>query len=264
MPPKSTSTCVMCGQPFVPAENRKGDRAIRYCSTQCRRATSGHGKAERVARELGFADAESAIRQIYTRDLRSVQDAADKLGVGRLTVQAIMRSHNIRQRTTAEQRAIDLREMDYETRLQMTANSRAIITGRRRSHEDLCRRAQGKQRTAVLSDDEAEIMAAFYEAGLHPIPLYAIDKFNVDFAFPEVKLAVEYHGGNWHNTRKKRESDAAKARHLAANGWTLLVFPRLYRPISYKIKGGNKSVKLPALVAKVQRTLTHLTPPAGE
>lgn len=258
---KSTPVCVICGQPFEPTHKRRGDRAQRYCSDTCRQARYGAPLAERNARSLGFDDAASAIREMYSRDFLSIQEVADRLNVGRRTVQQIMVDSGIRQRTMAEQKAIDVRKMDYDARMAMTANSRAIITGKRRSHDDLCRRALGKQQKAILSDDEAEIMAALYEAGLHPIPLYAVDKFNVDFAFPDIKLAVEYHGGNWHNTRKKRDSDAAKARLLAAEGWTLLVFPRLYRPISYKIRGGNKSVKLDALVAKVERAVRHLSPP---
>lgn len=263
MPPQSTAACVMCGQPFVPAEARNGDRAYRYCSDACRRARSGTGRAERIAREMGFSDAADAIRTLYVKRLMTVEEVSTELGVGRRSIQAIMQASGIRQRDFSEQNSLKMRKLDYDARIAQTAASRAVITGRKRSHEDLCRRALGKQRNAVLSDDEAEIMAAFYEAGLHPIPLYAVDKYNVDFAFAEVRLAVEYHGGNWHNTRKKREHDAAKARYLAEQGWTLLVFPRLYRPISYKIRGGNKSVKLAALVAKVQRTLAHLTPPTA-
>lgn len=259
-----TVVCRECGVTFTKRVHRTGDPPPVFCSRACRWASGGLSGAERAALALGHDDAASAIRVFYHRETLNVGDVAARLGVGRQTVLAIMRANGIRQRTAAEQKAIDLRHMDYDARMAMTAASRSVITGKRRSHDDLCRRALGKQRKAILSDDEAEIMGAFYEAGLHPVPLFAIDKYNVDFAFPDARLAVEYHGGNWHNTRKKREADADKARFLAAAGWTLLVFPRLYRPLPYKVRGGNKSVKLDALVAKVERTLNHLSPPVRQ
>jgi very-short-patch-repair endonuclease len=114
-----------------------------------------------------------------------------------------------------------------EQRNAMISAAQAKVRGMKRSHDDLCKRARTKQERAQLSGDESEIMAAFDAAGLHPIPLYAVEKFNIDFAFPDAMLAVEYHGGNWHNSTAKRAQDERKAAFLNERGWTLLVFPRL-------------------------------------
>lgn len=93
--------------------------------------------------------------------------------------------------------------------------------------------------------------------GLHPVPLFAIDKYNIDFAFPEIKLAVEYNGGNWHNQPEKLVGDAIKAEYLAAMGWSLLVFPRLKKP--RRVDSGNASIELKTLLSTVQREFDRIS-----
>ena len=112
--------------------------------------------------------------------------------------------------------------LPYEEREALMRPARLAIAGKRRSHDDLCRRALGKQRTARMSDDEAEIFGALWEAGLH-------------------------------NTRRKREQDAAKYSYLKDNGWRVLVFPALKKPRLYH--GGHKTIPLERLVRVVVRAV---------
>lgn len=116
------------------------------------------------------------------------------------------------------------RALEPHQRAALMTKATDAIRGSKRTHYDLCKRARTKQDRAKLSKDETAILAALHAANLRPIPEYAIDKFNVDFAFPDERLAVEYNGGNWHNTPKKRSEDDAKALYLRANGWNVLVF----------------------------------------
>jgi very-short-patch-repair endonuclease len=139
------------------------------------------------------------------------------------------------------------------------ANATAVIRGSKRSHADLCKRARTKQDRATLSGDEAEIMAALNACGLYPIPVYAVDKYNIDFAFPDLMIAVEYNGGNWHNTPKKIAEDEVKAALLSARGWTLLVFPRLAK--RRKVDSGNARIPLVDLISKIRQAVHHASSP---
>jgi very-short-patch-repair endonuclease len=114
-------------------------------------------------------------------------------------------------------------QFTYEQRLAMTAASRALITGRKRTDTDLCKRAKGKQEKAKLSRFEKELFDALTAKGLFPIPQMAVDKFNIDLAFPEQLLAIEVHGGCWHNTPQKRAHDEAKRAFLEPLGWRIMV-----------------------------------------
>ena len=140
-----------------------------------------------------------------------------------------------------------------EQRAALMAEATAKIRGSKRTHDDLCKRAQTKQCTSILSGDEAEIYRRLWDYALTPIPFYAIDKFNVDFAFPDEKLAVEYQGGNWHNTPKKQAQDEAKAAFLKANGWTLLVFPRIAKARTNN--SGNRRIEVDDIVHQIREHL---------
>jgi very-short-patch-repair endonuclease len=114
------------------------------------------------------------------------------------------------------------KQFTYEQRLAMTAASRALITGKKRSHEDLCKRAKGKEQKAKLSRYESLLFEALYSNGFCPIAHMAVDKFNIDLAFLSKKLAVELDGGCWHNTAKKIRQDEAKQSLLESKGWTII------------------------------------------
>jgi very-short-patch-repair endonuclease len=145
--------------------------------------------------------------------------------------------------------------LEPEQRAALMANATAHIRGAKRTHQDLCNRAVGKQRTAKLSGDESVIFDALVSNGLHPVPLLAVDKYNIDFGFADARLAVEYHGGNWHNTPAKRAQVEAKRSFLTANGWRVLEVPRLDKPQANN--AGNRRMQVGEIVAMVQ---AHLSP----
>lgn len=46
----------------------------------------------------------------------------------------------------------------------------------------------------------------------------------LDFAFPELKLAIETHGFRFHGTRERLQADARRENRLKRLGWLILVF----------------------------------------
>ncbi len=136
-----------------------------------------------------------------------------------------------------------LPEADKEA---LMAGCRAATRGAKQSDDHRRKIAKTRQERIPLSGDESKIMAAYETAGLHPVPLYALDRYNIDFAFPEQKLAVEYDGGNWHNTPKKRASDERKEAFLRDHGWRLLRFPRIDKPQDNN--AGNERITLDEIV----------------
>ena len=134
------------------------------------------------------------------------------------------------------------------------AEARSATRGIRQTDEHRYKIAKSKQDRCLLSDDEAEILNAFQRAGLYPTPLFAIHRYNIDFAFTDEMVAVEYNGGNWHNTPKKVAEDKVKFEYLRSQGWTVLVFPRLKR--TRLVDSGNEAIALIDLVEAVVHTLT--------
>lgn len=187
------------------------------------------------------------LRFLYIDQDMTIGQVAKAIGVGHRKAKRLLLESGITLRTMSEEKRLRISLMTYEQRLSMTAAGRSVITGRKRSHDDLCKRARTKQDRAQLSGDELVILEAMHAAGLHPVPLLAVDKFNIDFGFADAMLAVEYHGGNWHNSAAKQAQDARKREYLEAHGWRVIVFPRIRKGNRH----GSRSIQVEALVKAV-------------
>jgi very-short-patch-repair endonuclease len=82
-----------------------------------------------------------------------------------------------------------------------------------------------------------------------PVPQYEVRDDDggliarVDFAYPEVRLAIEVDGYAHHSSRKQWESDLARQNRLIAAGWRVLRF-------------SSRDVNDHAAPAAVERVLT--------
>ncbi len=74
-----------------------------------------------------------------------------------------------------------------------------------------------------MSPIEFKLYTAMLELGLSPRPQYGIDWYIVDFAFPDVRLAVEA-DGVFHRTEERRTKDKQRDWILRRNGWTVKRF----------------------------------------
>lgn len=132
------------------------------------------------------------LHRLYVTEGQSAYMMAKEFGVAPITVRRV------------------LRELGIPVRPGQTAATPGRI-------------ARGHQRRAKLSKYEISLRDALAAEGIEPVPLFAIDRFNIDLAFPDAMLAVEVDGGNWHNTEpRKIAQDAAKEAHLVAAGWRVV------------------------------------------
>lgn len=72
----------------------------------------------------------------------------------------------------------------------------------------------------ALTPIESILLDAMRARSLAPQVQYGIDRYRVDFAFPEYRLAVEADGRAWHDAAR----DARRDRHLERLGWRTLRF----------------------------------------
>src|SRR5437867_1335961 len=74
-----------------------------------------------------------------------------------------------------------------------------------------------------MSPIEAQLYEAMRAEGLSPIPQYCICGYFVDFAFPDVGVAVEADGAAYHEGAR-RQRDRKRDWILRRNGWTVKRF----------------------------------------
>lgn len=74
-----------------------------------------------------------------------------------------------------------------------------------------------------MSPIEHELYKAIRKEGLSPIPQYRIEWYTVDFAFPDIKVAIEADGASYHSG-DRREHDRRRDSSLRRAGWTVKRF----------------------------------------
>lgn len=85
---------------------------------------------------------------------------------------------------------------------------------------------------------EYVVLEAMNRIGLHPKHRHLIGKLAVDFAFPELKLAVEIDGEHHHEAIKELRGAAKRDEYIKSMGW------RVYRLTQ------NKAIQSPQLIAQ--------------
>lgn len=258
MPEQNTKTCEVCGAGFV-AHHRGG----KYCSLRC----SGMARrtlVERTCERCGksFQAKPSHVARGKSRfcskscAYQSARTLPDKTCEVCGTTFRPYGSKYPSRFCSVMCRGVHLHSLPRERREAIMAPARAAVRGRKQTDEHRHKIARTKQAICKLSDDEQAILAAYHEAGLRPIPLYAVHRYNIDFAFPDHKLAVEYSGGNWHVTPAKQAADDVKATYLRSEGWTILTFPRLNKPQANN--AGNTRIGIEEIVRQTRDAL-HAT-----
>jgi very-short-patch-repair endonuclease len=66
------------------------------------------------------------------------------------------------------------------------------------------------------------------------------DEYRLDFAYPDLKLAIEVDGYRWHSDPARMDADYARRRSLEANGW--VVMPYTWRQIMADPEGVAKEI----------------------
>lgn len=57
----------------------------------------------------------------------------------------------------------------------------------------------------------------------HPV-ITELGRFRIDFAEPEILLAIECHSKKWHGGLERGQSDITRHRALTLMGWTILYY----------------------------------------
>lgn len=165
----------------------------------------------------------------------SYRELTAETGINTRSVMRLMKKFDIEPITP---KAAIARQIDRNPEfLNQTLHTRSAIKKRARST------ALYRQNNwdIVASEKEAEFLDALMKNGLNPVPQLAVGSFNIDFAFPDIKLAVEL-DPRWHNSAKKRPQDKKKDDFLKSLGWVVLRVDT--RPsMDFKVNKVSEAVK---------------------
>lgn len=182
-------------------------------SMQDKTSISTSAWIDKLSEQLG-EPVESWLRRRYVDEGATYRELTAEANINTRSLMRLMRRFNITP-ISASEAAKRQKDKDPEAferflseRLSPEAKRKAALT----------RQANWRK---TSSDREDELLKSLNDASLYPEREYAVDVFNIDFAFVDAKLAVEL-DPRWHNTGRKAKADKKKDEFLTSCEWTVL------------------------------------------
>jgi very-short-patch-repair endonuclease len=268
-------TCQFCGNKKLihPCRLKRGGK---YCSRECQNKAQAKAISDETRKtmiqnslktkyqridehisQITGKPAATALYELHHTKQMTILGMSKYLKLARSTIETALKRHNIQKRKYDQSSYLrEWYKRNPGAGAILAEYAHRAVKGSRRSDEDLIKRALSVQEQAKLSKLEKYVLDYFNNCGLSPVPLYAVYKFNIDLAFPEHKLAVEIHGGNFHTTPRKIKQDKAKEEYLKSIGWDIVVI----KQGTLKMNSPGMRQLLSDAVSKVKEKLKSYRP----
>lgn len=226
------AVCVICGKGYYKHPSRPNTNC---CSTECYKEFSyRNGKFSLIpyCKDKGITvdDFVKTIDRMHNEEMKTIKQIAEELGIVRISLMRMCKKYGIKTRTIAED---NHRRYANMTELQIKEQTKKANEGIR----ELFKNPQWKEnqikkvmeaQNFVRSKPELLFEKLMNENGYFPEVQYTegMAGFMIDFAFPEIKLAIEIDGEYWHNLEKTKKRDKCKNYYLGVKkGWELIRIP---------------------------------------
>jgi len=143
---------------------------------------------------------------------------AAKYGISRNVIRRRLIESGVEIRGQTEANRLLQSSRTHEQRMAYIAAAHTAVRGKKRTIEDLSKRAIGKERMqSHASETERQFAQWLTDYGLSPVMQKAIGTYNIDIAVPPV--AVEIFGGGWHAYGSHAARSSKRFNYILNNGW---------------------------------------------
>lgn len=229
---KPNDICVICGKGYYKHPSKPNTQC---CSKECKEELSFRkGNFSLIpycnSKKISVEDFIKQIDKMHNEEMKTIKQIAEELGIVRISLMRICKKYGIKTRTVSED---NYRRYATMTEEQIKEQTRKANEGIR----ELFKNPQWKENQIkkVLeaqnyrtTKPEMLFEKLINESGYFPEVQYSKDMagFMLDFAFPEIKLAIEIDGEYWHSLPKTRKRDKCKNYYLGVKkGWELIRIP---------------------------------------
>ncbi len=151
---------------------------------------------------------ENAIAERYSTSRPAIRNRLLKAGIA------------IRGQTDANRLMMSQRTPEEIARF--TAPMHIAARGKKRTFEQLCNGAVGKEKTQAHATDSERLFAGWLaDRSLSPVLQKAVGPYNIDVAVHPV--GVEIYGGGWHAQGDHAARSRKRFEYILNNGWTAVV-----------------------------------------
>ena len=164
---------------------------------------------------------EAELRRLYVDEQRSSEEIGPLLGVNPATVRHWLQAMGALRSGSEAHRVRNAHLTPEQRRLNAQAAHDAV-RGRKAPFDELCTRAQTREREQLgVSDYDRQLAAWLEAAGMTTVLGKAIGPYNVDIA--SAPIAVEVFGGAWHYGGRAAARWPKRIRYLLDQGWSVVV-----------------------------------------
>ena len=228
----TNAICIICGKGYYQRPSRKDWLC---CSIECKeqhRFNNGNFSLIPYCKAKGITvdDFIKQIDKMHNEEMKTIKQISEELGIVRISLMRVCKKYGIKTRTIAED---NHRRYANMTEAQIKEQTRKANEGIR----ELFKNPQWKEnqikkvmeaQNFVRSKPELLFEKLMNENGYFPEVQYTegMAGFVLDFAFPEIKLAIEIDGEYWHSLPNAQKRDRCKNYFLGVKKeWELIRIP---------------------------------------
>lgn len=228
----ANAICIICGKGYY---KHPSNLTSRCCSTDCKeeyRFRNGDFSLVPYCKSKNMSIEEflKKIDVMHNQEMKTIKQISEELGIVRISLMRVCKKYGIKTRTISED---NKRRYATMTEEQIKGQTRKANEGIRELFKDP--KWKEEQVKKVLeaqnfhrSKPELLFEQLLNENGYFPEVQYTegMAGFVLDFAFPEIKLAIEIDGEYWHSLLKTIKRDKRKNYYLGVKkGWELIRIP---------------------------------------
>ena len=223
--------CPICGKEYKARKNHNKRQIA--CSKECVYSVLyPKGTLKYFAEKNGMTERQfmDLIDKEHNQNNLTIKAIADKYGIVRITLMRWCEKYGIKTRTISEDNQRRYSTMTKEEKREQVRSANIGIREKFKDpiwKENQIRKVHEAQNYCT-SAPERLFQKLINEMGYFPIAQYSegMAGFMIDFAFPEIKLAIEIDGEYWHNLESTKKRDRRKDYFLKnKKGWELIRIP---------------------------------------
>ena len=228
----TNAICVICGKKYYKKPSRTNTKC---CSVECKEQMFFKQGQFRLipyckSKNISVEDFIKQIDKMHNVEMKTIKRISEELGIVRISIMRVCKKYGIKTRTISED---NHRRYSNMTKEQMKAQTKKANEGIRelfknpKWKEEQIKKVMEAQ-NFVRSAPELLFEKLMNENGYFPQVQYTdgMAGFALDFAFPEIKLAIEIDGEYWHNLEKTKIKDRRRNYFLGVKkGWEVIHIP---------------------------------------
>ena len=228
----ANAKCIICGKGYYKKPSRTDAKC---CSTECKEQMFFNQGQFRLipyckSKNISVEDFIKQIDKMHNDEMKTIKQIAEELGIVRISLMRVCKKYGIKTRTVSED---NYRRYSTMTEEQIKEQTKKANEGIRELFKDPQWKEQQIEKVMTAqnmkpSRPENLFYEKITEMGYYPERQYRKDMggFALDFAFPEIKLAIEIDGEYWHNLEKTKTKDRRRNYFLGVKkGWEVIHIP---------------------------------------